>query len=107
MFVATIRFPDVPEDRLPQFLEWFTWSNDVLRDTEGLRQRRLLHGADGTYAAIVEHDSSESFAQMHRTEEASRIQERLATILDERPKATVFEVAAELVPDGSPCCSTV
>ena len=37
------------------FLDWFTWSNDVLRDLAGLRQRRF---ADNSYAAIVEHDSA-------------------------------------------------
>lgn len=31
MFVAAIRFPPVPGERLPQILDWFTWSNDVLR----------------------------------------------------------------------------
>lgn len=89
---------------MPQFLEWSIWSNDVLRITAGLRQRRLLRGADGSYAAIVEHDGSETFAQMHRTGEAARIQAGLATILDERPHATSFEVAAELVPDSPHCC---
>ena len=106
MFVATIRFPAVPEERVQPFLAWFTWSNDVLRHTAGLRQRRLLRGADDSYAALVEHDSAETFAQMHRTEEASRIQARLATILDERPQAATFEVAAELVPDSFHCCGS-
>lgn len=106
MFVATIRFPAVPEERVQPFLDWFTWSNDVLRGTAGLRQRRLLRGTGDSFAALVEHESAETFAQMHRSEEATRIQARLATILDERPQAATFEVAAELVPDGSHCCDS-
>lgn len=104
MFVATIRFPAIPEGRVQSFLDWFTWSNDVLCGTAGLRQRRLLRSADNSYAAIVEHDSAETFAQMHHTEEASRIQARLATILDERPQAMTYEVAVELATDNPHCC---
>lgn len=104
MFIATIRFPAVPEERVQPFLDWFTWSNDILRGTPGLRQRRLLRGTDNAFAAIVEHDSAETFTQMHHTEEASRIQAQLATILDERPQATTFEVAAEMVTDDPHCC---
>ena len=104
MLVATIRFPAVPEERAQLFLDWFTWSNDILRRTPGLRQRRLLRGTDGSYAAIVEHDSAETFARMHHTQDASRVQDRLATILDESPRATTFEVAAELVADSAHCC---
>lgn len=105
MFIATIRFPAVPEGRIQPFLDWFTWSNDILRTTPGLRQRRLLRGTDDTFAAIVEHDSAETFSQMHHTEEASRVQAQLATILDERPQAITFEVAAELVTDNHHCCA--
>lgn len=104
MFIATIRFPAVPEGEVQQFLDWFTWSNEILRATPGLRQRRLLRGTDNTFSAIVEHDSAETFSQMHHTEEASRIQAQLATILDERPQSTTFEVAAELVTNSSHCC---
>lgn len=101
MFIATIRFPAVPEGRIQPFLDWFTWSNDILRTTPGLRQRRLLRGTDDTFAAIVEHDSAETFSQMHRTEEASRVQAQLATILDERPRAAMSGVAAELTSDSA------
>ena len=42
MFVAIARFPEVPTDREAEFRAWFAWSNDLLRDVDGLAGRRLL-----------------------------------------------------------------
>lgn len=38
--------PNRPQERVQLFLDWFTWPNDLLRHTPGLRQRRLLRGTD-------------------------------------------------------------
>jgi hypothetical protein len=42
VFVAIARFPEVPTEREAEFRAWFAWSNDQLRDIDGLLGRRLL-----------------------------------------------------------------
>jgi len=72
MFVAIARFPEIPTEREEEFQAWFAWSNDQLREIDGLKGRRLLRAPDGTYMALVEHKTSETFDAMHATEAASR-----------------------------------
>lgn len=103
MFVAMASFPEVPTDRRDEFHAWFAWSNTQLRGTDGLEGRRLLRATGGAYVALVEHHSAESFAAMHTTEQATRVQARLAEILTSRPQAANYEVVVELTASGS-CC---
>jgi len=103
MFVAIASFPEVPIDRRDEFHAWFAWSNTQLRGTDGLEGRRLLRTTDGAYVALVEHHSAETFAAMHATEQATRVQLRLAEILTASPSAAKYEVVAELPASGS-CC---
>ena len=58
MFVAIAQFPEVPTEREEEFQAWFAWSNGQLHEIDGLRGRRLLRAADGTYTALVEHASA-------------------------------------------------
>lgn len=103
MFVAIARFPEVPTEREAEFRAWFAWSNDQLRDIDGLRGRRLLRASDGSYTALVEHKSAETFAAMGATEVASRVHALLAELLLEELGATMYEVVADLAKSGS-CC---
>jgi len=103
MFVAIARFPEVPTEREAEFRAWFAWSNDQLRDIDGLRGRRLLRASDGSYTALVEHKSAETFAAMGATEVASRVLALLAELLLEELGATTYEVVADLANSGS-CC---
>jgi len=103
MFVAIARFPEVPGQREEEFQAWFAWSNEQLREIDGLTGRRLLRAADGTYTAIVEHQSAATFAAMHTTEAASQVHARLGEILEGEPVATKYEVVVDLAKSGS-CC---
>jgi len=103
MLVAIVRFPEVPVDRQVDFEAWFDWSNNELSEAGGLTKRRLLRAPDGSYTAIVEHASEDTFASMHATGVAARVQSRLAKILAEVPQATKYEVVADL-PAGGSCC---
>jgi len=103
MFVAIALFPEVPTEREEDFQEWFAWSNDQLRHVDGLKGRRLLRAPDGTYTALVEHKSAETFAAMHTTEVASQVHLRLGEILNDGPRATKYEVIVDLSTSGS-CC---
>jgi heme-degrading monooxygenase HmoA len=103
MFVAIARFPEVPGQREEEFQAWFAWSNDQLRESDGLVGRRLLRAADGTYTAIVEHQSAATFVAMHTTEAASQVHARLGEILEGELLATKCEVVVDLAKPGS-CC---
>jgi heme-degrading monooxygenase HmoA len=103
MFVAITSFPEVPTDRRGEFQAWFAWSNTQLRGMDGLEGRRLLRTTDGAYVALVEHHSAETFAAMHTTDQATRVQLRLAEILTDWPQAAQYEVVVELPASGS-CC---
>lgn len=103
MLVAIAQFPVVPTEREDAFEAWFAWSNEQLREIDGLTGRRLLRAADGTYSALVEHQSDETFAAMHTSEVAGRVHARLEDILDEGPRATKYEVLLDLSTSQT-CC---
>ncbi|MEP7036522.1 MAG: hypothetical protein ABI662_05480 [Dermatophilaceae bacterium] len=103
MFVAIAHFTEVPAEQEEEFQAWFAWSNDQLRAIDGLQGRRLLRAADGTYTALVEHQSAETFAAMHLTEVASLVHARFGQVLRDEPVATRYEVVADLARSGT-CC---
>jgi len=105
MFVAVVQFPAVPAEDDEAFRDWFAWSNELLGSVEGLRDRRLLRDTFGGYAAIVEHDSAETFAAMHATPVADLVHRSLRGLLSAGPSATMFEVVdAFAVSPGGGCC---
>jgi len=95
MHIAIARFPAVPAERDSAFRDWFTWSNDQLRGTEGLKTRRLLRAPDGSYTALVEHESAATFASMHTAEAVTVIHEGLRHILAGAPQATSYDVVVD------------
>lgn len=95
MHIAIARFPAVPAERDNNFRDWFTWSNDQLRGTEGLKTRRLLCAPDGSYTALVEHENAATFAAMHKAEAVTVIQEGLRRILTDAPQGTSYEVVVD------------
>jgi hypothetical protein len=103
MHIAIARFPAVPAHRETDFRNWFSWSNDQMRETAGLKARRLLGAPDGSYTALVEHESAGTFAAMHATEPAARIHERLSRILNDGPQATTYDVVLDFS-GASACC---
>jgi len=103
MHIAIARFPAVPAERDKDFRDWFAWSNDQLRQTAGLKARRLLRAPDGTYAALVEHESADTFAAMHLAPPVSKIHERLGQIIEDGPHATKYDVVVDFATSGS-CC---
>jgi heme-degrading monooxygenase HmoA len=103
MFVVIATFPEVTTELDGEFRAWFAWSNNRLRQVEGLTGRRLMLAADGTYAALVEHTSAETFAAMQGTEAAAEVHARLGEILHEMPRHTAYEVVVDLA-DSRSCC---
>lgn len=103
MHIAIARFPAVPAERDSDFRDWFTWSNDQLRGTEGLKARRLLRAPDGSYTALVEHESATTFASMHTAEIVTVIQQGLRRILPDAPQAMGYDVVADSSTDQGRC----
>jgi len=95
MHIAIARFPAVPAERDNDFRDWFAWSNDQLRGTEGLMARRLLRAPDGSYTALVEHEDATTFAAMHTKNSVTVIQEGLRQILTDAPQATSYDVVVD------------
>jgi heme-degrading monooxygenase HmoA len=103
MHIAIARFPAVPAERDKDFRDWFAWSNDQLRGMVGLRGRRLLRAPDGSYTALVEHDSAGAFAAMHKAEAVSMIHRGLGRILNDRRQAVIYDVLVDF-PTAETCC---
>ncbi|RYV49336.1 hypothetical protein [Pengzhenrongella frigida] len=106
MFVAIAHFPEVSAERRAGLEAWFAWSNDELREVDGLTGRRLLRASDGTYVAVVEHESAQTFAAMSATGVAAHVQSRLRKILKEVPQTATLEVVVDLATSGSCCGGT-
>lgn len=102
MLVAVVHFPPVPAERDVEFRAWFAWSNDQLRDADGLAGRRLLRDSEGGYVGLVEHDSASTFAQMHASPAAAEVQQQLHLILETAPRAYAYEVVDTATVGG--CC---
>jgi len=56
MYISIASFAVVPAERDQDFRDWFASSNNVLRGSAGLKTRRLLRAADGSYTALTEHE---------------------------------------------------
>ncbi len=60
---------------------------------EGFIGRRLLKPREGgNYAAIVEHESYETFLAMHRSPAQAEASKRVKPLLDGEPKPEFYEV---------------
>jgi len=103
MHIAIAQFAVVPAHLDKDFRDWFARSNDQLRGMAGLRSRRLLRAPDGSYTALVEHDSASTFAAMHTAEAVSMINQGLGQILNDRSPAMRYDVLVDF-PTADTCC---
>jgi heme-degrading monooxygenase HmoA len=93
MFIVIINFPPIKEGEDAQFREWFAWSNTEFAHYEGFINRRLLKPTGGgNYAAIVEHESQETFMGMHNSPEHDAAAKRVAPLFDGNPTPQFYEV---------------
>jgi heme-degrading monooxygenase HmoA len=93
MFVVIINFPPIREGKDPEFREWFTRTNEEFAGFKGLIGRRLLKPVKGgNYAAIVEHESQETFMAMHNSPAHEEAGKRVGSLLDGSPTPQFYEV---------------
>lgn len=93
MFVNIIHFPAVKAGKDAEFREWFAWSNEEYAKHPGFLRRRLLAPREGgNYAAIVEHESYETFMAMHTSPTQAEARARVQPLLGGNPAPAFYEV---------------
>lgn len=92
MFVNIVQFPSIKTGKDAEFLEWFEWSNSVYEQWEGFISRRLLYPTkpDGQYAAIVEHESEDTFMAMHLSNDRQAAWDKVAPLLEGAPTPSFY-----------------
>jgi heme-degrading monooxygenase HmoA len=93
MFVNIVKFPPIKPDKDTEFQEWFAWSNAEYAKHKGFIRRRLLKPREGgTYAAIVEHESYETFMAMHTGSTQAEARKRVDPFFAGKPIPSFYEV---------------
>jgi antibiotic biosynthesis monooxygenase (ABM) superfamily enzyme len=102
MFVNIIHFPPIKAGQDAAFQEWFAWSNREYARHTGFISRRLLKPREGgNYAAIVEHESYDTFMAMHTSLTQAAAGARVKPLLDGSPTPEFYEVVVEWVPPAA------
>lgn len=94
VFVNIVEFPPIKKGKEEEFKKWFAWSNSIYKKFDGFISRRLLKPTKGkvNYAAIVEHESKETFMAMHLSEERQKAWENVEPLLDGSPTPHFYDV---------------
>ena len=93
MFIVVVNFPPIKSGKDEEFREWFTWSNKEFANSKGFISRRLLKPIKGgNYAAIVEHESEETFMAMHSSPKHDEAGKRVHPLFDGSPTPQFYEV---------------
>jgi heme-degrading monooxygenase HmoA len=96
MFAVIISFPPIKSGKDEEFREWFAWSNKEFAKQKGFISRRLLKPLKGgNYAAVVEHQSQETFMVMHNSPEHDQAGKRVAPLFEGNPSPQFYEVIVE------------
>jgi heme-degrading monooxygenase HmoA len=93
MFVVYMTFPPIKQGKDAEFREWFAWSTKEYAKHKGFLKRTLLKAHGGTnYAAIMKHESFETFKAMHNSPTQAESHKRMVPLLEAHPSATFYEV---------------
>lgn len=95
MFVVIVDFPPIEEGRNAEFREWFVQTNIEFASHRGFISRRLLKPVKGgNYAAIVEHESQETFMAMHSTPAHAEASKRVRPMFEGNRSPRFYEVVS-------------
>jgi len=93
MFVNIMQFPPIHEGKDTEFREWFAWSNEQYARHKGFIRRQLLKPRKGgSYVALVEHESFETFMVMHTSPTQAEANERVKPLFEGHPTAQFYDV---------------
>ncbi|MCK9514742.1 MAG: antibiotic biosynthesis monooxygenase [Ottowia sp.] len=93
MFVNFVQFPKVKDGKDAEFRRWFADSNRAYASHPGFIRRILLQPREegGNYAALVEHESHETFMAMHTSETQAELRKRVQPLLDGNPLPVFYD----------------
>jgi heme-degrading monooxygenase HmoA len=94
MFVAIVRFPPISPEKDTEFRKWFSWSNQLLKNSPGFISRKLIRGGDGSYVAIVEYSGYDMFTAMHSSNDHKLVHEKALSVFNGSPKPEFFDVVS-------------
>jgi antibiotic biosynthesis monooxygenase (ABM) superfamily enzyme len=93
MFVNIVQFPKIKEGKDADFRQWFRDSNDAYAKHPGFIRRILLQPrGGGHYAALVEHESHESFMAMHTSPTQAELRRRVQPFFEGNPRPSFYDV---------------
>jgi len=92
MFVNVVEFPPIKKGKDGEFKEWFKESNAAFMKYDGFISRRLLVSEKGSYAAIVEHRTRDTFMKMHTSKEHEVLRAKGDLLMDGNPKPHFYDV---------------
>lgn len=93
MFIVISHLPAIREGKESEFLEWFAATARALAGSRGLISWRLLRPVSGgSYTALIEHESRETFLAMKDSEAHAAAARQLMPLLDGPPSPQLYEV---------------
>lgn len=94
MFVNLVKFPMIKDGKDAEFRQWFADSNLAYMSHPGFIRRVLLQPREtgGNYAALVEHESYETFMAMHTSDTQAGFRKRIEPLLEGNPVPEFYEV---------------
>ncbi len=93
MFVNIMQFPPIQEGKETEFHAWFAWSNEQYAKHKGFIRRRLLKPRKkGSFSALVEHESLDTFMAMHTSPTQAEAMERVKPLFKGHPTAQFYDV---------------
>lgn len=96
MFVNIVRFPKIKEGKDQEFRQWFEDSNRAYAKHPGFIRRILLRPREaGNYAAIVEHESHDTFMAMHTSSTQAEFRKRAQALFEGNPTPAFYDVVTE------------
>jgi quercetin dioxygenase-like cupin family protein/heme-degrading monooxygenase HmoA len=95
-FVNLISFPSLKAEKEEESIAWFRHSSEVFAKHPGFISRTLLKATDetGRYAAVVEHESQETFMAMHLSDERQALFGQVDKLIDGMPEPQFYKVTA-------------
>ena len=93
MFTVIVDLPPIKAGKDAEFREWFAKTNKTFSTYKGFISRRLLKPVNGgNYAAVVEHESRETFMAMHDSPQHAEASKIVEAMLDGKRSPTFYEV---------------
>lgn len=80
--------------REEDFKAWVTESNNIISGFDGFVSRRLLQAPDGSLRVMVEFESREQFAMMHKSDKHRMVHQQAAEFRANPFMPTIYDVVA-------------